>query len=304
MKIYDCLIIGGGYAGLSAGIYMARYNRSALILDSVSGRWDTREINQNYLGFPKGIPARKLRNLGLKQALTYGVKYQIEEVKELKKQGELFITKGDKIYHGKTLILATGVKDLFPKFKDWKEYVGKSLFWCITCDGYKTINKRVTIIGHNDEAATTTMQFLNFTSQITMVTNDEPGMDCISPKWRKNLKEAGIPLYEGVIDQVIGENGQVKKISLSSGVEIALDFIFNQQGSIPNSKITKRLRINLDNKGYIVTDNEQRTNLSFVYAAGDVTKPFSHQIAAAVHEGATAAENANYDLYRPEQKVS
>lgn len=302
MAVYDCLIVGGGFAGLSAGIYMARFMRSTLILDNNDGRWNTHETNQNYLGFPDGILAKELRERGLKQALKFGAILQNDKVSKVKKEDNLFTATGGKgEYWGKTLIIATGVKDILPHFPNWQDFWGRSFYWCITCDGYKTRGKRVTVIGNSDDAAITAMQFLNFTKQITFITNQNPGQIAFSQKWKNNLSKAKIPIYEGKIQTVVGKEGMMTTVILEDGRKISADFLFNQQGAVPNSRLARDLGVKINNQGYIITDYEQRTNMPFTYAAGDVTKPFSHQIVTAAHEGSAAAEAANYDLYKPDQ---
>lgn len=306
MKIYDSIIIGGGPAGLTSAIYLQRYNRSTLIIDKEEGRWDTYELNENYLGFPEGIHAKQLRELGRKQAIKFGAKYKIDEVSSIERceSDEYFevCSKNDK-YFGKTIIIATGVRDLFPSFNDLQSYLGKSLFWCITCDGHKTIDKKVLLIGDTDDAACTCLQFLNYTNKLEFLTNCTEEECLISEKWLKRLADKNIKVHYSGIKHVKGENGYFRSIELENGTTIETDFIFNEQGAIPNSTLAKELGVKVDDNGYIFTDHEQRTNIPFVYAAGDVTKLFAHQIVTAAHEGATAGITANYDLYKPEQKI-
>ena len=151
MKLYDCIIIGGGFAGISAAIYLARFNRSVTVIDSGSGRWDTHEINENYLGFPNGIATKELRQKGIEQARRFSAEFISDTVQSIKKPSEIFICRGqENEYAAKTIILATGVVDNFPHFPNWREYVGRSLFWCITCDGYKTQNRKIVVIGKSN----------------------------------------------------------------------------------------------------------------------------------------------------------
>lgn len=133
MKVYESIIVGGGPAGLSAAIYLARFNRSVLIIDKEKdGRWDTYEVNENYLGFPEGIKVRELRERGLVQAKKFGAEYIVDHIYKARKDGDHFIVESqDNSYKCKTLILATGVVDLFPHFDKWRDYVGRSLFWCM-----------------------------------------------------------------------------------------------------------------------------------------------------------------------------
>lgn len=304
MKLYDCLIIGGGPAGLSAAIYTARFNRSVLLFDSGNGRWNTHEINENYLGFPQGIATKKLHQLGYEQAQKYGTEILKEEVISVKKSNDIFeASTANSMYSGKSIILATGVTDDFSHIEKWKEYLGKTLFVCITCDGYKTKGKRIVVVGHDDDAVCTAMQFRNYTEHVAFVTNKEQGEDTISTRAFKILKDAAMPFHETVIEHIKGSNGIMESILLSNDTVIDLDFMFSEQGKSPNVKLAKQLYIKVDQADYIYTDNEQRTNIPFVYAAGDVTKAFAHQVGTAVHEGSMAAQSANYDLYAPEQRI-
>ncbi len=300
--VYDSIVIGDGFAGLSAGIFLARYLRSALIIGDEKGRWNTNEINENYPGFPGGISAKSLRYLMLKQALQFGVAYQEDKVENIAKKGKLFVvTSAKNLYKSKSLILATGVEDKFPRFPHWQEYVGRSLFWCITCDGHKTINKKVLVVGQDNEAVCDCLQFKNLSNMLTFVTN-AVGSN-ISQFWIKRLQDARIPFYNEVIAREIGRDGMFEKVILQSGKEIIFDYMFSEQGMKPKNRLAKILKVALTDDGYIIVDEHQKTNISFVYAAGDITKPFEQQITAAVHEGSTAAVTANYDLYAPWQKM-
>ena len=175
MDVYDSIIVGGGPAGLSAAIYVARFNRTALVIDSWRGRWRSHEVNQNYLGFPSGIPAKRLRELGRRQAEAFGVAFCRAKVKKLCREDGLFAAQaGPHVFRGRTVILATGVADILPDIGNTEEYWGKSLFWCITCDGWKIRDGRVAVVGRTDEAAITAMQFLNFTDRLAFITNCAP----------------------------------------------------------------------------------------------------------------------------------
>ncbi len=305
METYDCVIVGGGPAGLSAAIYLARYHRSVMVTDHGEGRSTTHEINENYLGFPDGVASKELRALGKQQAERFGARFTDCKIEEVRSEDGHFRTLGEgHDLRGRTIIFAMGVKDKLPEFdnKDAQDYFGKSLFWCITCDGHKVQGARVAIVGASDEAATTCLQFLNFTDKLTMITNRPDGKAEFSDRKRQQLAEAGIPLLEGTIGPLRGSDGMMTAVELDDGRGIELDFMFNQQGARPNSLLAKSLGVAMDDAGYIKVDTEQHTNVERVYAAGDVTREFAHQVVTAAHEGATAAQSANYDLYRPEQR--
>ncbi len=300
---YDVAIIGGGPAGLSAAIYLARFNRSVIVIDAGEGRSTAHQVNENYLGFPHGIRARDLRKKGAIQAARFGATFMEARVTSVRKDGDGFaLPCGRKVVHARAIILATGVTDDFPKIADVEQYVGKSLFWCITCDGWKTRGKRILLVGHDDEAATTALQFLEFTDDVSILTNSE--RHSFSPKKVRYLEQAGIAIHRDVLASVEGNHGRMDAALTKKGERIPLDMMFSAQGSTPNDTLAKMLRLKCNSSGFIAVNTEQRTSRKRVYAAGDVTKPHAHQIVTAAHEGATAAQAANYDLCRPEQRES
>jgi thioredoxin reductase (NADPH) len=307
MDVYDSVVVGGGPAGLTAAIYLARFNRSVIVADHGSGRSTTHEVNENYPGFPDGIASRELRERTQQQAARFGAHFAECKIESVERDGDLYLARDhDTVLRARTVVLATGVSDYLPDFEnvDVQEYFGKTLFWCITCDGYKVRDRRVAVVGATDPAATTALQFLNFTPAITLITNREPGAAQVSEEKHSHLADAGIGVVEGEIACLYGEDGIMHEVELVHGERIELDVMFNQQGARPNSTLARQLDVETDERGYIkLADPEQRTNVERVYAAGDVTRDYAHQIVAAAHEGATAGISANYDLYRPEQRA-
>lgn len=300
---YEALVIGGGPAGLSAALYLARYDRRTSLFDSGYGRSSWHQVNHNYLGFPGGLPARQLRELGHQQLAEYPhittLDYKIESIR---RDGDWFVAEGQAgEWRGRAVILCTGVIDHYPHFDGWEEYVGRSMFWCITCDGYASRGMHIVVLGNNNEAASEAMQLTRFTDKLTLLTNTQD--DCqISPEFQHRLEKAGIPLICDKIDHIDGSGGQFEAIYTMGGQRVELDRLFSQQGATPQSKLAADLGVELSDLGYIQTDTEQMTNVPGVFAAGDVTRLFAHQISTAVHEGGQAASAANYYLYPPELK--
>jgi thioredoxin reductase (NADPH) len=301
-KVYDTIILGGGPAGLSAAVYMGRYLRSALVVDAGHGRAAGHQVNENYLGFPKGVRVRRLRELGRQQAARFGVEFCDCTVTKICKETADFVVEcGAEItVRGRQLIVATGVSDIWPAFPFVERYIGKSLFWCITCDGYKMIDREVLLLGNTDDAAITALPFLRFTRKLTMVAH--PGYNSICPERLDDLRRNNIPLIEAEVSQVKGARGMVKSVHLSNGELLRPEFLFSLYGKIPNSQLVAGLGVMLNQEGYIDVDANQQTNVPGVFAAGDVTGVHAHQIACAVHEGAMAASAANYALYPPLQR--
>lgn len=299
---YEVLVIGGGPAGLSAALYLARFDRRVALFDAGQGRSSGGQTARNYLGFPGGVRARRLRELGYRQLEEYP---QVEiltcEVERVERSGDRFQAwAGPGAYRAQAIILCTGVVDHFPAFAHWRDYVGRSMFWCITCDGYEAKGQRVVVIGSANDAAATALQLQRFTDRLTVLTNSE---DCrITPEFQARLARARIPLIHDRIARVIGQDGFFTALILESGARLDLDQAFSQHAITPRVELARQLGVALADNGYILVDVEQRTNVPGVYAAGDVTRLHAHQVSTAIHEGGQAACSANYDLYPPDLK--
>lgn len=302
MKEYEAIVIGGGPAGLSAALYLARYDRQVAIFDAGQGRSTWHQINHNYLGFPGGIPARQLRERGYEQLAEYDqvtvYKYKIEA---LRREDGIFYAQGQADeWCSRVVVLCTGVIDHYPHFDGWHEYVGRSMFWCITCDGYTCKGERVVVIGSRNPSASEALQLQRFTPHVTLLTNSEECL--IDDTFQRRLANANIPLIHDKIIAAQGSDGIFDTLLLKSGQRLPLDQLFSQQGATPQTKLAQDVNALLSTAGYVHVDSEQKTNVAGFYAAGDVTRLHSHQVTTAVHEGGTAASAANYFLYPAELK--
>jgi thioredoxin reductase (NADPH) len=299
---FEALVIGGGPAGLSAALYLARYDRQVALFDAGQGRSTWHQVNHNYLGFPGGVPARELRELGRRQLAEYAQVTVLEhKIEAIRRQGQLFAAEGQNgEWRGRTVVLCTGVIDHYPHFDGWDAYVGRSMFWCITCDGYGCKGARVVVAGNTDATAAEALQLQRFTKQLTVLTDSRTC--AISRKFQDRLQRANIALIHDKIVSAIGKDGQLEAICTRAGQRIELDQLFSQHGTTPQTQLAEQLGVQLCQNGYIAADSEQKTNIPGVYAAGDVTRLHSHQVTTAVHEGGQAASAANYFLYPADLK--
>ena len=300
---FDSIIVGGGPAGLSAAVYLGRALRQTVVIDGGQGRAYGPQLNENYLGFPRGIKAQRLRELGQQQAKRFGVEFVQGTINTATcVDDQTFTMAGDcGEWQARTVIVATGVTDIWPSFLEVDRYVGRSLFWCITCDGFRARDKRTVLIGANDEATTTALQFLTFTRKLVFIATGTGGEIQISAEKVALMESSGIEVVEGALERVDGSRGMVRRV-VAGGKTYEADLLFSLLGQVPNSRLAATLGVLLDEKGYVRIDQEQRTNVPRIYAASDVTGPYAHQVTSAVHEGAMAAQTANYELYPPFQK--
>ncbi|MEU9594751.1 NAD(P)/FAD-dependent oxidoreductase [Streptomyces sp. NPDC048193] len=300
----DVAVVGGGPAGLSAALQLARYGRRVMVFDTGQGRSTHHQTNRNYLGFPDGIATTELRDLGRRQLAHYPhvriAAHRVTGVVGDARRGFTVQAQGH-VWWARTVVLATGVLDHFPHFPHWQEYVGRSMFWCIACDGYESRGRRILVVGHTDAAAGEAMQLHSLTERVRLLTNSRS--NDISDRFARRLAAAGVPVVHDRIEAAEGTDGRLSVIVTRGGRRLELDALFSIQGATPETAVARGLGVRLNAHGYVEVDTEQHTSVPGVYAAGDITAPHSHQVSAAVQEGAQAASAANYFLYPPELKA-
>jgi thioredoxin reductase (NADPH) len=305
-------------------------------VDDRDGRSLWSQVNRNYLGFPNGIPAAELRLSGRRQAANYGTRFLLGRVTAAYRDGDLFrmLVEGD-VEHGgagtetnvardeelgralgevragqseeltaRSIVLATGVRDPFPRFEGRDECVGRSLFWCILCDGYESAGRNVIVVGHDENAVEMALGLLEFTPNVALVAGRTGGFSV--PESRiADLADNGIPAYRWPVASYPNHDGQIEAVILRDpkSTRLPVEMVFTAHAPTARNEVARQLGVDLNGVGQIVVDSEQHTNVHGVYAAGDATSPHDHQVSAAVHEGNQAACAANYYLYRPVQKA-
>ena len=297
---YDAVIVGGGPAGLSAAIYLARACRSVTLFEAEKpGRSDWGQLNHNYLGFPDGISIVDLCARGRAQAERFGVRIQDAVVETVEQDTRGFkVTAAGRVHHGRGLVLATGVMDKWVQFPGYEEYIGKTMHWCITCDGYEMQDQRVLVVGNDADTAELALQMLGYRPRsVTVLTNN--GAVGLKPETVQELQSHGIGL---VVDRIVEARatspGCFEAVVLEGGDELKVDHLFSAQGAEPHSALARSLGVDLEESGHIKVDAEAKTSVAGVYAAGDVTSLHAHQVLTAAHEGATAATSLVYALYQ------
>jgi thioredoxin reductase (NADPH) len=291
----EVIIIGGGLAGLSAAIYLGRALRDVLIIDAGESLAIWEPEVQNYLGFPDCIDGRELLKRGQEQAAKYGAEMIHEEVERLWIENGRFQIQAKKAsFEARRLLLATGVYHLPPKIPCVNDCVGKSMFFCKDCDGYRVQGKRVIIAGHNNDAVQYALGITTFTECVTLLTNGEkPVWDETHERW---LQEYHVPVHIKKITEVDHESGYMRSLLLESGERIAADCLFTTRGDLFHNQLAQQLGAKLDAQGQVIVDKEQRTSVPGLFAAGCVT-PANCQMIIAAGAGAVAAQAINRDLF-------
>lgn len=298
----DAVVVGGGPAGLSAALVLARALRSVVVFDGdregLQARSTWPQVNHNLLGWPDGIEAARLRALGAVQLRAYSTVAVVEDaVREVEALGDGFCatTAEGRRVAGRAILLATGVQDSYPRFPGWETYVGRSLHWCLACDGYEARGRRLVAIGADVTAALDALALRRFSDHVTLLTGTCDGPR-VSDEHRARLAAADIAVVTGEVVGAQGSDGHLSALLTGTGERVPCDEAFSLRPSVPRSALARALGAELDAAGFVCVDSEQRTRVPGVVAAGDVTRVHSHQLATALHEGSQAGHAMAWDL--------
>ncbi len=296
----EVIIVGGGLAGLSAGIYLGRARRDALLIDNGKSmaRWEP-DV-QNYLGFPRGVAGEDLLRFGRQQARRYGIRFCRDRIVSGEARARCFKLRGDKdVYQCTKLLLATGIFHLPPEIPHVNACLGHSIFFCKDCDGYRVQGKSIAIYGWNDDAAEYALGMFCYSSSVVLVTDGRvPAWSRRHSEW---IREHKIPVYREAIVHVHRRGKHMKFLEFKHGEKICVNALFATRGDIYLNKLARQLEARLDRKGEIVVDADMRTSRRGLYAAGCVTAA-NCQMVIAAGQGAIAAQAINRDLFEESLK--
>jgi len=293
MAVYDLIIIGAGPAGLSAAIYAARYKINFLLIGELVGGLATEAHKvSNYPGV-KDVPGIELMNLFRTQAEALGVKIEESAVQKIEKKKESFIVKTASASHeAKVIVLALGLQHRKLNIPGEEGFLGRGVSYCATCDGAFYRGKTIAVIGGSDAAVSSTVMLAKIAKKVYLIYRKEKLR--AEPAWVEELarfKNAEI-IYNANVSKVEGKDF-VEKIALDTGKELDVDGLFIEAGVIPSTLLAKNIGVKTDENGFIEVDKELNTNVSGVFAAGDITNGSSFkQIIVACGQGAIAAYSA------------
>jgi thioredoxin reductase len=300
--IHDVAIVGGGPAGLSAALWLARYLHDVVLIDSGDPRnWETRGIN-GFLGAHR-IRSPQLRARGRADAEEYGAKLVDDKVETAKKLDDncfrLKLAGGD-VIEARRLLLAIGIKDAWPAIPGLADCYGETAHVCPDCDGYETRNQETVVIGSGRKAVGMALALTAWTKKIVICTNGEPaGMN---EELFSKLKKLNIPVLEQEVTCVKSTDGEIDCIELANGMSLNCQRLYFAIGQFPSDDIGGELGCKRDEVGRIVIDDRNHTSVKNVFAAGDVTpEPQLAMVAAA--SGVVAAIAIHHSLVPEERQL-
>jgi thioredoxin reductase (NADPH) len=292
----DVLIIGAGPAGLSAAIYTSRRGLRTVILEKqfAGGRMTMAHLIENYPGFPEAITGTKLTNLMIEQVKNLGGEIRYEEVISLQLDNapKIIITKSNK-YEASAVILTTGTQRKKLMIPGEQEFIGRGVSYCACCDAPFFKGKNVVVVGNNKEAIDDVMMLSDIASKVLVIPNSSEA-EFLKESFSRLSKKDKIEIIEdGRIHSIKGETtvNAVEVETITSKLRIPTSAVFISVGYVPTTELIRSSGVEVDDRGCVIVDRKQRTNLENVFAAGDCTCG-GMQVATSIGEGAMASITA------------
>jgi len=293
-KIYDCIIIGAGPGGLQAAIYLCRYNRKVLLLDRGGGRTSHSKHIENFLT-QTVIAGREIIEKGLSQVMHFGTEYQKAVVsKVIKDKENLFEvhTKDGRTFFSLFVIVSTGVMDNLPIVENLHKFFGISFFTCVDCDGFRTTNKKLAIIGNSEKTFRLALAMKQmYTKDISVILYSSLSL----PRYEETLREENIGLLIGEPLRIIGQE-KMEALEMKDGRKVECEVLMSNLGYRLNDELLSELPLKKDSDGFkYVTGAEYESSLTGLYIVGPLNTG-NDQVVIAAGEGAVAAIEINKRL--------
>jgi thioredoxin reductase len=291
---YDCVIIGGGPAGLNAALVLGRARKNVLVIDE--GRPRNRVTRESH-GFltRDGIKPSEFRRIAIEQIHAYpSVDFESDAAMSITgNDGDFQVTtaQGER-YQGKKVLFAIGKKDVPLDIDGLTEVYGKSAFVCPYCDGWELRDQPLVLIVNGARALHLAKMISGWTSRYTICTN---GPDEMSDAEKEELKRHNIPIYDSPIRSIVSKEGQVQYVELVDGTQLPCTGIFFGPKLVIGSDLPQTIGCEMTESGTVVVDQFGKTNVSGVYSAGDAASEM-YQVIAAASLGALAGMSINGEL--------
>jgi thioredoxin reductase (NADPH) len=298
MKEYEAVVIGGGPAGLTAGLYLSRYGLNTLLLERglMGGQIVNAARVENYPGFPAGVSGMDLGQLMHDQASKFGLNFETAEVMGLKHDGKLFkIVTDDGDYLAAAVVIASGSNYRKMGVEGEDRLTGRGVSYCATCDGFLFRDMDVAVVGGGDTAVSDALELSQHARRVYVIHRRDQFRACeaVQRAARSNTKIQFV--LNSIITKLEGEEKLsglvIKDVKTGNTSTLEVAGVFVAIGLIPNSEPFRGF-VELDESGNIPTDETMRTAIPGLFAAGDIRRNSARQVAAAVGDGAVAAKSA------------
>jgi len=296
-NLYDLVIIGAGPAGLTAGVYAGRFLLKTLILGELPGGTITEAHKVCNFPSEKEIIGISLGEKMIQQVKDLGVKINQEKVEEVKKQEGKFKIKTNRgEYFSKKIILAVGREKQKLNVPGEKEFLGKGVSYCATCDAGFFKEKDVAVVGGSNAALTAALLLSEYAKKVYIIYRKDKFYKG-EPSWIKQVEENEKieKIFNDEVKEIKGDK-KVESIKLNSGRDLVVDGIFVEIGYLPEKKLSGEIGFDVNSEGYIKVNKKQETSVAGIYAAGDITDNPLKQVITACGEGATAANSAYEEI--------
>ncbi|RST30755.1 NAD(P)/FAD-dependent oxidoreductase [Sphingomonas ginkgonis] len=294
--ILDCLVVGGGPAGLTAAIYLARFHLDIRVIDDGNSRAGWIPRTRNHAGYPDGINGKELLALMRTQAQKYGARIETARVTRIDRDDDgLFTVEwGSGRQRTKTVLLATGVTNRRPRMDSDlhdEALANGQIRYCPICDGFEVTDKKIGIIGSGSHGVAEAIFLRSYTCDVTLIAPDK-ALE-VSAEDRQRLDKAGVTMIDGPAEGV-AVSGDCITVETASGSR-TFDSVYPSLGSDMHTQLGVMLGCTLAEDGCFCCDDHQRTSVEGVYAAGDVVHGLD-QISHAMGEGGVAATTIRNDI--------
>jgi len=296
---YDVIIVGGGPAGLSAALVLARCRRRVVVCDAGRPRNRSAQAMHGFLT-RDGIDPMELLRLGREEIARYGVEFRPDVVADARcEENQLVevVLESGQILRGRRLLLATGIVDVLPEIAGIEEYYGRSVWHCPYCDGWEHRDEPLAAYGGMREATGLALSLLSWTDRITVCTDGRTEVD---EECARRIKTHRFPLRTEKIVRLEGQDGRLERIIFESGEPLTCRGMFFNTGQWQRSPLADKLGCCFDENGHVCTDARGRTGVCNLYLAGDANGDVQFAIVAA-GEGATTAATIHKDLQDEER---
>jgi len=294
-EIYEVIIIGGGPGGLTAGLYTSRARLSTLLIESAlfGGQMTTTELIENYPGFPQGVTGDELSRRMEEQAKRFGMETVPQEVVKVSLEGDMKVVQTyESTYRCDALIISTGTEYRKLGVPGEKEFAGKGVSYCATCDGAFFRDSQIVVVGGGDSALTEALFLTKFAKELTIIHRRDAlrGTKIYQERALANPKIKF--LWNSIVQEIKGDSMVrsiiVKNVKTGEIKEFETEGAFLFVGLVPRTQFLKGI-VQTDEGGYILTNEHCETSAKGIFAVGDCRKKLLRQIATAVGDGATAA---------------